>query len=374
MLNILMLMEKKPITIPTPKQIYEYLNQYVIGQDEAKKTLSVAVYNHYKRFLMNKFGVSTNKNLEEVSIEKSNILLLGETGTGKTFLLKNIANLIGVPCYIADCTSITESGYVGDDVENVLVGLLRESDYNIDAAEMGIVILDEVDKIATKSDNPSITRDVSGEGVQQGLLKIVEGGKVSVPPQGGRKHPHQECIEIDTTNILFVALGAFAGINKTILRKYNINSVGYNNLNNKKTDVNEKNYLDYVETDDLRKFGLIPEFLGRFPVITHTNPLSEEDLIKILSEPKNAIIKQYQKLLDLDNINLKFENDALKIIAHMAIKNKTGARGLRKIIEKILNNIMFEYGGNIKKKTIKINTDFIKNILNLENEIFVNVA
>ena len=364
---------KNMVTIPSPKQIYEHLNQYVIGQDEAKKTLSVAVYNHYKRFLMNNYGLSTNNKFDDVIVDKSNCLLLGPTGTGKTFLLKTIAKFIGVPCYIADCTSITESGYVGDDVENVLVGLLRECDFDIEAAQMGICILDEIDKLATKSENPSITRDVSGEGVQQGLLKLVEGGKVSVPPQGGRKHPHQECIEIDTTNILFIGLGAFAGIDKMILRKHNTRSVGYNQNDVDKNEINESNCLEFIETDDLRKYGLIPEFLGRFPIITHTNPLNEDDLIKILTEPKNAIIKQYQKLLSIDNVSVKFEDDALKEIAQIANKNNTGARGLRKIIENILNEIMFEYGGNTKKKTIKITKDFINNIIH-KNKVLKKIA
>lgn len=349
------------LAIPTPKQIYEHLNEYVIGQENAKKTLSVAVYNHYKRLIINNTKVEN----DNVEVEKSNILLLGNTGTGKTFLIKTIAKFLGVPCYIADCSRLSSSGYVGDDVENCLVGLLRECDFNVKIVETGIVVLDEVDKIATKNENPSITRDVGGECVQQELLKIVEGGKIAVPPQGGRKHPQQECIEIDTTNILFIGLGAFSGIEKMIMQRNNSYSVGFNCENRKNID--EKKCLDDITTDDLRKFGLIPEFLGRFPVVTHTNPLVVEDLIKILQEPKNAIIKQYQRLLKFDNIDIKFDKQALALIASIAIKNKTGARGLRKIMENVLNDIMFEYGGSTKKKTIKITTEHINKIYHIDD-------
>ena len=351
--------EKKPVFIPSPKQIYNHLNEYVIGQEEAKRILSVAVYNHYKRFLINNYGALDNS--DGIEIEKSNILMLGNTGTGKTHLIKTVAKFLGVPCYIADSTKFSSSGYVGDDVENCLVGLLRACDFDIPAAEMGIVVLDEIDKLATKSENPSITRDVGGECVQQELLKIVEGGKVSVPPQGGRKHPQQETIEIDTTNILFIGLGAFAGLDKMIMRRCNKSSVGYNNPTEITSDkVTEDNYLSKVETEDLRRYGLIPEFLGRFPIVTHTNPLKVEDLIKILTEPKNAITKQYQKLLSVDNINLTFSKDALSTIANIAINNKTGARGLRKIIENVLTDIMFEYGGtNSKVKKVAIDNKYL---------------
>lgn len=359
--------EKNMMQIPSPKQIYDHLNEYVIGQDDAKKVLSVAIYNHYKRLLIN---VSEQEEIltDDIEIEKSNILLLGNTGSGKTFLIKSIAKYLGVPCYIADTTTLTQSGYVGDDVENVLVGLLRECDFNVQAAEYGICILDELDKVGSKSENPSITRDVGGEGVQQSLLKMVEGGKVSVPPQGGRKHPHQECIEIDTTNILFIGLGAFSGLDKIVQRRCNtLNSVGFTSgESNDKIKIDDNNYLKYVETDDLRKFGMIPELLGRFPIITHTNPLTKEDLIRILTEPKNAIVKQYQKLLSFDNVKLTFTKKAYEIIAETAFENKTGARGLRKIMEKILNDVMFEYGGNTDEKEIKIDDKFVSKALNVK--------
>ncbi len=359
--------------LPSPKELFEHLNEYVIGQEEAKKILSVAVYNHYKRSIIN----MTNTSNDDIMIDKSNILMLGNTGTGKTFLIKTIAKFLGVPCYIADCTKLSATGYVGDDVENVLVGLLRECDFEISKAQIGIVVLDEVDKLATKSENPSITRDVSGECVQQGLLKIVEGGKIAVPPQGGRKHPQQECVEIDTTNILFIGLGAFAGIDKMVMRRCNKKTtIGYNShsINDKSSEINEENYLNKIEVEDLRRFGLIPEFLGRFPIVTHTNPLKIEDLVKILSEPKNSIIKQYQKLLSIDNVKLTFTQDALKTIAEISIKNKTGARGLRKIIENILTDIMFEYGGSNRTKSIAINNKYLTKFYDLNNEEEKKVA
>lgn len=286
-----------------------------------------------------------------------------------THLIKTIAKFLGVPCNISDCTKFSATGYTGDDVENCLVGLLRECNYNIPLAEMGIVILDEIDKLATKSENPSITRDVSGECVQQGLLKIIEGGKIAVPPNGGRKHPNQECIEIDTTNILFIGLGAFAGLDKIIEKNHNKKHVGFNTNNDINKNHEEENYFKLVETDDLRKFGLIPEFLGRFPIITCTNDLKREDLIKILTEPKNSIIKQYQKLLKYDNVNLIFTQEALNQIADMTLENKTGARGLRKIIERILTDVMFEYAGSKRNKKIIIDKVFVDNIFNIKEPL-----
>lgn len=273
-------------------------------------------------------------------------------------MIKTLCKYLHIPCYVADATKLTESGYVGDDVENILVGLLKACDYNINQAQCGIVIIDEFDKIATKGENMSITRDVSGEGVQQGLLKIVEGGIVSVPPQGGRKHPNQECIDIDTTNILFIALGAFDGLDKVIEKRLNTTRIGFTENNNKGQI--KCNPLEKVETSDIRKFGIIPELLGRFPIITHTNPLSEDDMVRILNDTKSSIIKQYQKLLYMDDIDLCFSKEALRSIARQAIETKTGARGLRKIIENVLMDIMFEYGGNQGKKKVLITEEMIK--------------
>lgn len=360
----------KGMFIPSPKQLYQHLNDYVIGQDDAKKTLAVAIYNHFKRFMINVYGVTKNvksyEKYEDVFIEKSNVLMLGNSGTGKTYMVKTLCNFLNIPCYIADSTKLTESGYVGDDVENILVGLLKSCDYNIEMAQCGVVVLDEVDKLSRKGENVSITRDVGGEGVQQGLLKIVEGGIISVPPQGGRKHPQQKCIDIDTTNILFIALGAFEGIERVIEKRLNTNRIGFNTTQtyNKDSDI-----LSNVDTADIRQYGLIPELLGRFPIITHTNPLTEDDMIKILSDTKNSAIRQYQKLLSVDNINLDFTEDALRTIAHKAIITKTGARGLKKIIENVLMNIMFEFGGNTEKTDIIIDEDFINNELGQQEKV-----
>lgn len=360
----------KGMFIPSPKQLYQHLNDYVIGQDDAKKTLAVAIYNHFKRFMINVYGVTKNvksyEKYEDVFIEKSNVLMLGNSGTGKTYMVKTLCNFLNIPCYIADSTKLTESGYVGDDVENILVGLLKSSDYNIEMAQCGVVVLDEIDKLSRKGENVSITRDVGGEGVQQGLLKIVEGGIISVPPQGGRKHPQQKCIDIDTTNILFIALGAFEGIERVIEKRLNTNRIGFNTTQtyNKDSDI-----LSNVDTADIRQYGLIPELLGRFPIITHTNPLTEDDMIKILSDTKNSAIRQYQKLLSVDNIKLDFTENALRTIAHKAIITKTGARGLKKIIENVLMNIMFEFGGNTEKTDIIIDEDFINNELGQQEKV-----
>lgn len=360
----------KGMFIPSPKQLYQHLNDYVIGQDDAKKTLAVAIYNHFKRFMINVYGVTKNvksyEKYEDVFIEKSNVLILGNSGTGKTYMVKTLCNFLNIPCYIADSTKLTESGYVGDDVENILVGLLKSCDYNIEMAQCGVVVLDEIDKLSRKGENVSITRDVGGEGVQQGLLKIVEGGIISVPPQGGRKHPQQKCIDIDTTNILFIALGAFEGIERVIEKRLNTNRIGFNTPQtyNKDNDI-----LSNVDTADIRQYGLIPELLGRFPIITHTNPLTEDDMIKILSDTKNSAIRQYQKLMSVDNINLDFTENALRTIAHKAIITKTGARGLKKIIENVLMNIMFEFGGNTEKTDIIIDEDFINNELGQQEKV-----
>ena len=360
----------KGMFIPSPKQLYQHLNDYVIGQDDAKKTLAVAIYNHFKRFMINVYGVTKNvksyEKYEDVFIEKSNVLMLGNSGTGKTYMVKTLCNFLNIPCYIADSTKLTESGYVGDDVENILVGLLKSCDYNIEMAQCGVVVLDEIDKLSRKGENVSITRDVCGEGVQQGLLKIVEGGIISVPPQGGRKHPQQKCIDIDTTNILFIALGAFEGIERVIEKRLNTNRIGFNTTQtyNKDNDI-----LSNVDTADIRQYGLIPELLGRFPIITHTNPLTEDDMIKILSDTKNSAIRQYQKLMSVDNIKLDFTENALRTIAHKAIITKTGARGLKKIIENVLMNIMFEFGGNTEKTDIIIDEDFINNELGQQEKV-----
>ncbi|MEI6815681.1 MAG: ATP-dependent Clp protease ATP-binding subunit ClpX [Bacteroidota bacterium] len=350
-----------------PKEIKTFLDQYVIGQDQAKKVLAVAVYNHYKRI------THKMKKQDDVDLEKSNIILVGETGTGKTLLARSIAKMLNVPFCIADATVLTEAGYVGEDVESILTRLLQAADYDVAAAERGIVYIDEIDKIARKSDNASITRDVSGEGVQQGLLKLLEGSIVNVPPQGGRKHPEQKMIAINTQNILFICGGAFDGIDKKIARRLMTSAVGYKNTKDVE-EIDKNNMLQYISPQDLKSFGLIPELIGRLPIVTHLNPLDKETLRLILTEPKNALIKQYQRLFQLENVELMIQKDVLDFIVDKAMEFKLGARGLRSICEAIMLDAMYETPSDKSTKELVIDMPYAEQKLKKANLNKLKVA
>jgi ATP-dependent Clp protease ATP-binding subunit ClpX len=350
-----------------PKEINEFLDQYVIGQEEAKKYLSVSVYNHYKRLMH-----YSNNEKDGIEIDKSNIILIGETGTGKTLLARTIAKMLQVPFTIVDATILTEAGYVGEDIESILSRLLQVADYNVEAAERGIVFIDEIDKIARKGDNPSITRDVSGEGVQQGLLKLLEGSTINVPPQGGRKHPDQKMIQVNTNNILFICGGAFSGIEKKIGQRLNTQVMGYA-ASKQKDKIDRNNLLQYIAPQDLKAYGLIPEIVGRLPVLTYLNPLDKEALKKILTEPKNSIIKQYKKLFELDGKKLTFQQEVLDYIVEKAIEFKLGARGLRSICEAIMTEVMYDMPSSEDKK-IEITLDYARKKLEKVNMHRLKVA
>jgi len=346
----------KDFKLLKPKEIKAHLDDFVIGQDDAKKVISVAVYNHYKRILQ------PDTTEEDIEIEKSNIIMVGRTGTGKTLLARSIAKLLKVPFCIADATVLTEAGYVGEDVENILTRLLQAADYDIEKARRGIVFIDEIDKVARKSDNPSITRDVSGEGVQQAMLKLLEGTIVNIPPQGGRKHPDQKMIALDTKEILFISGGAFDGIEQHISSRMNARSIGFRS--EQENDIDKENLLQYISPQDLKSFGLIPELIGRMPVVTHLNPLDRAALKLILTEPKNALTKQYQKLFDMDGVKLSFDKKAIDIIVDKAMEFKLGARGLRSICEAIMLDAMFEFPSDKSKKELQITAAYVKVQLN----------